>query len=125
MRVLISKELTTVSGGNWEGLEEQGDWGKSWLTLDASDSSSSDSNIVDLAIYDTCVAAYAGLGAWFGQTVGAGAGSALPLLGTAAGAVVGRLAGGGIGGAIGENICPKTVSKSIGQIGGGSQRNTR
>lgn len=69
--------------------------------------SSGGSNIVDSSIYAICVGAYTSLGAWFGGTVGAGAGSALPVIGTVAGLWVGRTVGGGIGTGIGENICPK------------------
>lgn len=68
------------------------------------------------SIYNICVGAYTALGAWFGRTVGAGAGSALPVIGTATGGYVGGIVGGGIGGAISEKICPKPPSEASSMI---------
>ena len=90
MRVLNADELVVVAGGQRMEI-----------------TSGRDSNIFASSIYNICVGAYTSLGAWFGRTVGAGAGSAFPVFGTVAGGYVGGIVGGGIGGAIGENICPK------------------
>jgi hypothetical protein len=71
MRVLISKELTTVSGGGWQGLDDEG-LAKPWFSLDASESSGSISETISDAVYEICVFGYTALGGWYGAVIGGG-----------------------------------------------------
>ena len=122
MRVLISKELTTVSGGGWQDLDDEG-LAKDWLTLDASDTSGSISDTISDAVYEICVRGYTAVGTWYGAQIGGGLGSAVPVVGTVLGAAVGGVVGYGSGKAIGQNICPRPQWTGVPQ--GGSQRNSR